>query len=120
VEGSLLGLDVALAPLGLHQLSADRALQEPTLHFEQREAFAVSHALMNPLALDDADRDAIVRAIDAGKDRLRALPADPDTFDALGYEIGIDGWRRRSTSPNASTRCSPSASWWRSARGRAT
>ena len=71
VDGSLLGLDVALATVALRRLSADRALEAPTLTSNERETFAVGFGLMNPFALTDAARDAIAEAIERGQTACR-------------------------------------------------
>ena len=70
VDGSLLGLDIALAPAALRRLSADRALEAPTLTSNDRETFAVGFGLMNPFALTDTARDAIAEAIERGRRRV--------------------------------------------------
>ena len=92
VDGSLLGLDIALATLELHRLSTDRALDAPTLSANERDIFAVSAALVNVSALNDTTRDAALDAIDRGRRRLA------DAADTVGIidELGVDGWRRRS------------------------
>src|SRR5204862_530175 len=92
ITGSTLGLDVALAPLGLHQVRADRLLEEPTLIDDERETFAISYALMNEFALDDLTRDAIANAIEKGGGRIAALQSAPESFAALADEIAMDGW----------------------------
>ena len=48
VVGSLVGLDVALAPLSLRRLSMDGLASPPKLQSIEREAFAVNVALLNP------------------------------------------------------------------------
>lgn len=93
VAGSLLGLDIGLAPLALRRINADHVIGAPTLTANERETFAASLALMNPFALEDADRDAIGVALARGRARVAALTAD--TVNAVGDEIGMDGWRRR-------------------------
>ena len=70
IDGSLLGLDVALATGALRRLSADRAIDAPTLTSNERESFAVGFGLMNPFALTDAARDAIAEAIETGRQRV--------------------------------------------------
>jgi hypothetical protein len=93
VAGSLLGLDVALAPLVLRRITADPVATAPKLTSNEREAFAVSVALMSASALTNADRDAIASAIERGRERVAALTAD--VLAAAASEIGMDGWRRR-------------------------
>jgi hypothetical protein len=94
LSGSLLGLDVALAPLALRRLNFERVLAAPKLTSNQRDAFAVSVALMNPYLLRDDQRDAIVGAIDNGRRRVAAL-SRPDDLDAVAAELSMEGARRR-------------------------
>jgi len=94
VSGSLLGMDVALAPLALRRINFDRVLEAPRLTSNQREAFAISVAFMNPYLLRDRDRDAIVDAVERGRRRLAALAGAAD-LDAIASELSFDGARRR-------------------------
>jgi hypothetical protein len=94
VAGSLLGLDVALAPLALRRLNFERVLEAPRLTTNQRDAFAVSVALLNPYDLRDADRDRIADAIDRGTRRVAALSGE-GALDAAADEISVEPWRRR-------------------------
>src|SRR5207248_6885207 len=87
VDGSLLGLDVALAPIALRRLNSDQALEAPTLTSNDRETFAVSFGLMNPFALTDTARDGIAGAIER--------PA-ADRFDRRGRRCRIRRRRARS------------------------
>ena len=93
VTGSALGLDVALASLTLRRVDAGRIGSAPMLTSNERQTFAASVALMSPVDLTDADRDAIAGAIARGRERIAAVT--PATFDALADEIALDGWRRR-------------------------
>ena len=93
VIGSLVGLDVALAPLSLHRLTMDGLSAPPRLQSIEREAFAVNAALLNARRLTDADRDRIVAAIARGRQRVNE--ANPDDFVKLKAELGLDGWRAR-------------------------
>jgi hypothetical protein len=94
VSGSLLGLDVALAPLTLRRLNFERVLEAPKLTTNQRDTFALSVALLNPYDLRDADRDRIAEAIDRGTRRVAEL-SGAQALDALADEIAIEPWRRR-------------------------
>ena len=49
VSGSLLGLDVALAPLALRRLNFERVLEAPKLTSNERDTFALSVSLLNPV-----------------------------------------------------------------------
>ncbi|MBI3399985.1 MAG: hypothetical protein HY048_01085 [Acidobacteria bacterium] len=96
VTGSLLGLDVALAPLALRRLNYERVLEAPRLTSNERDVFAASVSLMNPFALRDADRAAIVAAVTRGRGRVRALAASAaSAIDPLADEIGMERARRR-------------------------
>jgi hypothetical protein len=93
VSGSLLGLDIGLAPLALRRINTDHVVAAPTLTSNERDTFTASLALMNPFALTDRDRDTIGEAVRRGRVRVTALTTD--TFGPVVAEIGMDGWRRR-------------------------
>ena len=104
VGGSLLGLDIGLAPLALRRLNFERVLEAPRLTSNERDTFALSVSLLNPFALRDADRDAIADAVARGQRRLGALrnggqaaarAAAESAFDAIADELSMEGWRRR-------------------------
>ena len=73
VTGSLLGLDIGLAPLALRRINFERVLEAPKLTSNERDTFAVSVSLMNPFTLRDADRDAIADGVARGQRRVGAL-----------------------------------------------
>src|SRR5262249_36174343 len=95
VTGSLLELDLALAPLTLQDPGPDRRVEAPRVAPHEREAFAVGRSLMQVSRLSDQDRDAIAGAIAAGRERVRALAFDPREERAIGGALEFDGWRRR-------------------------
>jgi hypothetical protein len=96
VTGSLLGLDVGLGTLALRRLNFERVLEAPKLTSNERDAFAISIALLNPFELTDDDRDAISDAMARGRRRVGALAAgDPATFDQVADDLGMEGVRRR-------------------------
>lgn len=95
VVGSLVGLDLALAPLSLHRQRMDGLAAPPKLQSIEREAFAGNVALLNPRHLSDIDRDRIVDSISKGRTRIRALRPNSPEFENLKDEIGLDGWRVR-------------------------
>lgn len=98
VTGSLLGLDIALAPLNLRRLTTDGMADAPRLSSIEREAFAVSIVLMEPPRLKDADLDLMAEAIARGRERVNALAAGVEPPDAVAELLGFDGWRRRALS----------------------
>ena len=104
VSGSLLGLDIGLAPLALRRVNSERVLEAPRLTSNERDTFALSVSLMNPFALRDADRDAIADAVSRGQRRIGALrnggqaaarAAAESAFNGIADELSIEGWRRR-------------------------
>jgi hypothetical protein len=104
VAGSLLGLDIGLAPLALRRLNFERVLEAPKLTSNERDTFALSVSMMNPFRLRDADRDTIADAIGRGQRRIGALrnggqaaarAAAESALDAMTDELSIEGWRRR-------------------------
>lgn len=95
VYGSLVGLDVALAPLALKRIRTDGLADPPSLQSIEREAFAVNVALLDGRRLRDVDRDRIVAAIAAGRARVKALALDSADFEKLKEELALDGWRTR-------------------------
>jgi hypothetical protein len=104
VSGSVLGLDIGMAPLALRRLNYERVLEAPKLTSNERDAFALSVSLLNPFDLRDVDRDAIADAIERGRRRIGALTgraasgprASADAaFDAIAEELTLEGWRRR-------------------------
>ena len=94
VSGSILGLDVALAPLALRRISADPIVEAPALTSIERESFAASVSLMNPFDLRDADRDAIASAVENGRAAVAAF--DAERLEAAADRLGLEMWRRRS------------------------
>jgi hypothetical protein len=97
VAGSLLGLDLALAPLNLRRLSIDRLADAPTLSSLERDGLAVTVGLMEPLRLTDRDRDRLAAAVERGRARLSRIDSQA-ALDDVADELGFDGWRRRATS----------------------
>jgi len=95
VTGSVLGLDLALAPMSLRRLSMSRTAAAPRLPPNERDAFAVGLVLMNPARLRDADADAVAAAVDRGRRRVLAAAAGRESLDAVADAGALDGWRRR-------------------------
>ncbi|MQA30580.1 MAG: hypothetical protein GEU82_12225 [Luteitalea sp.] len=95
ITGSLLGLDIALAPLALRRLTLDGLPDAPKLSSIEREAFAVGVSLMEPARLTDRDRDAIAAAIKRGRQSVRAIAAGTMALAAVEETLMLDGRRRR-------------------------
>jgi hypothetical protein len=98
ITGSVLGLNIALAPMSLRRLTIDRIADAPKLSSIEREALAVGVGLLDVSRLTDGDRDAIASAIDHGRDRIRALLDGTEPLEPLADALGFDGWRRRAIS----------------------
>lgn len=95
IVGSALGLDIALSPLRLRRITADRLGSVPSLPSNERNAFAVGVALMDPARLTDPDRVRLAEAVARGRQRAVSLVEQPDEAGAVGDLIGLDGRRRR-------------------------
>ena len=98
ITGSLLGLDIALAPLNLRRLTLDRLGDAPKLSSIEREAFAVSVTLMDASRLKESDLDMIAAAIARGRERVNGLIVGTAPLDEVAELLGFDGWRRRALS----------------------
>jgi hypothetical protein len=93
VEGSLLGLDVALGRLWLRRVLGDMPFREPTLNESERQVLVAGLVLVPPAALNDGDRAAIVGALDRGRARVREAMTDATARAALCRDAGFCGWR---------------------------
>jgi hypothetical protein len=90
--------------LALRRLNVDRLIEAPKLTSNERDTFAMSVSLMNPFDLRDAERDAIVEALQRGRQRLSGIAAmgsaaanttGDGAFDQLADQLMIEGPRRR-------------------------
>lgn len=94
LRGSLLGLDLALAPQRLRRLSDEPP--RPTLHGADRDAIVAAVPLVNPFDLDDPSRDAVVAAMTRGVARLAAIGAGDGRAEATreaARAAGLSEWR---------------------------
>lgn len=96
VRGAALSLDIAVPSLALRRIDTSPLARPPAIAETERDVFATSVALMNPLALQNEDRDAIADAVARGRRRVDALAGEVGGVKALAREIGMDGWRIRS------------------------
>jgi hypothetical protein len=95
IGGSALSLDTALSSLALRRIDTGDLPQAPVLTSPDRDTFTKTLVLMNPFDLSDETRDAIVAAIERGRERVAAIARDPSLWDPTADEIRMDGWRRR-------------------------
>jgi len=89
VEGSLLGLDIALARLALRRIADNEMPVAPTINLNDQLTFARTVMTLNPLALRDADRDRIVAAIARGRERVKSAGANLSAVMALAVEAEL-------------------------------
>jgi hypothetical protein len=95
VAGSLLGLEIALAPFSLQRLTLDRGVEMPLIPSAEREALAIGVKLLDPRALTADGGTLIAAALRAGRARLARLAAGEESVEAVASEIGLDGSRQR-------------------------
>jgi len=93
--GSVLALDVAMAPLALRRISVDRVPESPMINLMQRDGFAATVAVMNGAALSDAARDRIADHISDGRRRVERLAAGDAAVEKVAHDVDMDGWRAR-------------------------
>ena len=94
VEGSLLGLEVALARLKVHPLSVeDVPAVAPALDLADRRALAPLVSLLNPRDLTDAARDEIAASVARGRERALRLAGNPSATVDAAAEAGLEPWR---------------------------
>lgn len=89
VEGSLLGLDLALARIALRRISMDTMPPLPTINLNDQLTLARTAVAMRPLALSDELRDRIAEALERGRTRLAEARADPAALMGLAREVDM-------------------------------
>lgn len=89
IEGSLLGLDIALARLALRRLVDNEMPLAPTINLNDQLNFARTALVLNPRDLTDADRDRIVAAIERGRERLNRAATNLDALMAIAAEVHL-------------------------------
>lgn len=94
LAGSLLRLDLALAPLALRRLDTTEMPSPSQVSASDRRTLAATIALIEPQRLTDADRDAIAAALARGGERIGRLPGAPDDLERIAQEAALSGWRR--------------------------
>jgi hypothetical protein len=92
VQGSILGLEVALARAVIRRLDDEPPLEPPVLEPREIETLALGVALMRPLALNEELRDDLAQALHRGW--LRAASLTAGDVDATAARLGLEAWRR--------------------------
>lgn len=110
VEGSLLGLDLALARIALRRISVDDMPAIPTINLNDQLTLARTAVAMRPAALADDRRDRIAAAIERGRKRLAEAGSSPEAVERLAAEVAMPQPQRQtlpwtlSRHPQAATR----------------
>lgn len=86
LEGSILGLDIALARLALRRIADNEMPVAPTINLNDQMTFARTVMALNPRTLRDADRDRIVAAITRGRTRVADAGSNITAVLALAQE----------------------------------
>lgn len=89
VEGSVLGLDIALARLALRRLADNEMPVAPTINLNDQLTLARTVMTLNARDLHDADRDRLVAAMARGRERVRTAGANPAAVLALAAEAQL-------------------------------
>lgn len=96
VQGSLLGLETALARLSFHRLEPDKIPEHaPLIDAVQRRRLAVTAGLVSPFEAQDADQRTLAAAVAAGRRRVQALTPESPERQAVARDAGLDPWRAR-------------------------
>ena len=89
IEGSLLGLDIALARLSLRRLADNEMPVAPTINLNDLLTLARTLRVLNADHFNDADRDELVAAIARGRKRVAAARTSVAELVALAEEAGV-------------------------------
>lgn len=95
IEGSLLGLDIALARLNLRRLADNEMPVAPTINLNDLLTLARTIRVMRPADLTDDDRDRIVAAIARGRARVAAAGASRQDVMVLADDAAMPAAMRR-------------------------
>ena len=89
IEGSLLGLDIALARLSLRRLADNEMPVAPTINLNDLLTLSRTVRVLNADDLTDADRDRIVEAIARGRARVAAAGSSLQELRTLAHEAAL-------------------------------
>ena len=89
LEGSILGLDVALARLSLRRLADNEMPVAPTINLNDLLTLAKTAGVLRPDKFTNADRDALVAAIARGRKRVADAGTSLSNLLALAEEAGL-------------------------------
>lgn len=92
--GSLLGLDLAMAPRRLRRLVSDKVPSPSPFNPNDRQTFVEALALLAPDQMSDEDLAAVGAAIAAGRQRIRDART-ASALDDLAAEVRLGSARRQ-------------------------
>jgi hypothetical protein len=95
VQGSLLGLDLALSRLALRRVADQQMPQAPTLTLNDLGTLTRTAVAMVAADLTDRERDEIAAAIQRGRARVRDAGRNIDALAALAREARLSEGVRR-------------------------
>src|SRR4051794_305011 len=93
LAGSLLALETAMPRLALRRLDAGAVPVATQLSTTDRHVLELTVALFERGAIGDEAQRACAAAIGRGSDRVRALMADPASWQTVAREAGLSDWR---------------------------
>ena len=94
VQGSLLGLDLAMSRLALRRIADQQMPQAPTLTLNDVGTLTRTVVALVPSDLADADRDELAAAIARGRERVKNA-RDAGELTALARECGMSDATRQ-------------------------
>src|SRR5204863_8089423 len=89
LTGSLLGLDLALAPLALRRLDPTEMPADSAIGTMDRLTMSRTIALMDARAITDEARDAAAAALARGRGRVAGLAGHPEAAGAMAAEAAF-------------------------------
>jgi hypothetical protein len=95
--GSLLALDLVMAPRRLRRLATDAVPSAPRLNPNDRMALTEALALLNPRELNSTDLQAVGQAVAKGRALVQSTK-DSAALDVLAGRASVSGHRRQALS----------------------
>ena len=89
VQGSLIGLDLALSRLAVRRIGDDQMPLAPTLTINDFTTFSRTVVALVPFELNDGDRDELAAAIARGRQRVADARADLRALETLAREARV-------------------------------
>jgi hypothetical protein len=89
VEGSLLGLDIALARLVMRRMADEEMPRAPTINLNDWHTLTRSVTTLDPYELTDGDRGLLAAAIARGRERVDSAAGNLDAILSLAREARV-------------------------------